>query len=533
MRIFSERVKIQRTSLFASVLIVALASAGCVSATSPNGASSSAEADAGPPQYGGVFRYASVGTQTKYDPIKRTVMDPSMNAIYDTLMRYDDKGIPEPYLAEALSSVDAKTWTLKLRPDVKFHDGAKLDADAVVFNIKRHQDPANASAAASYVRDIESAVASDPLTVLFTLKMPIASFPSTLTTAVGAIASPTAVAAAGADYGRKSAVGAGAFRFAEWQPDQRLTLKRNPEYWQKGLPYLDEFQELPMSDTETRRAAFTGGQLEAAWLGEPLEINWAAGNPDIARLHSPKGGVGGVGVGFQMNRPPFDDQRLRKAVAMAIDYNALNQTQFQGKMPAMRGPFIEGSFWYTGTAKWPEFNADGARALVNEYKAEHGGQLAFTLSCHSAAQARRLAETLQSLFTQVGMTVTLDTPDVGKFVNQVFAGDYQIACWTRSGSEPDVAYYPAFTCNGPKTQNVFSYCSEAADKALSDARSTLNLDERKAGYARFEAEIAKDLPMLWNWGVVFSVITRPKAHGFKADLGNPVDYQPAYLWLEK
>jgi ABC-type transport system substrate-binding protein len=527
------KARMRPPSLLAIVLIVALTSTGCISGSPTDKPSAVAESDAGPPQFGGVYRYASVGTQIAYDPIKRSAMDASMNAIYDSLMRYNAEGIAEPYLAESLRSDDAQRWTLKLRPTIKFHDGTSLDAEAVVFNIKRHQDPASASAAASYVRDIESVAAQDPLTVLFTLKAPIASFPSRLTTTAGAIASPAAIKAAGKDYGRTSAVGAGAFRFMQWLPDQRLTLKRNPDYWQKGLPYLDEFQEIPMSDTETRLAAYSGGQLEGAWLGEPLKINWAAANPDLARLHSPEGAVGGVGVSFQMQTPPFDDVRVRKAVAMAIDYNALNQTQFQGKMPAMTGPFIKESYWYTGTAQWPGFDPEAAKRVVQEYKATHGGQLSFTLSCHSATQARRLAETLQSLLTAVGMTVQLNTPDVGEFVNQVFARKYQIACWTRSGSDPDLVYYPAFTCNGPPTQNVFGYCSEAADKALTEARTTLDREKRKAAYARFESEIAKDLPMLWNWGVVFSEITKPKVHGFRADRGNPVDWQPAYIWLGK
>ncbi|MFD1532752.1 ABC transporter substrate-binding protein [Pseudonocardia aurantiaca] len=514
-----------------ALLVAVLALTGCISTSSASGPAAIPESEAGPPQYGGIFRYAPVGVQTGYDPIKRGLLDPSMNALYDSLMRYNADGIVEPYLAESLESADTQNWTLTLRPGVMFHDGTPLDAEAVVFNIRRHQDPNSASRAASYVRDIVTVEAVDAQTVHFGLTAPIASFPSNLTTAVGAIASPTAVRNAGEDYGRTVAVGAGPFRFEQWQPDQRLTLRRNPEYWQEGLPYLDEFQELPMSDTETRFAAYQGGAVEAAWFQEPTQINWAIENPDLATLHASTGGVGGTGLVFQLQTPPFDDLRVRRAVAMAVDYDALNNALFQGSMPTMEGPFVEGSYWYTGTADWPDFDPDAARALVEEYEAEHGGDLAFTLGCHSAPSRRRYAELIQNMLTQVGMTVALDTPDVAEYVDRVNAKDYQIGCFPKNGTDPDLVYFPSFSCSGPTTSNVFGYCNEAADAALIEGRRSVDLQDRKAAYEKFEEIIAQDLPMLWQWGDTFSVITKPNVYGYVSNPANPEDFQPGYLWL--
>lgn len=519
-------------AVLAMLLTTLLALTACVSPSSQRSTPASSD-DAGPPQRGGVFRYASVGTQQGYDPIKRSTMDPSMNGIYETLMRYNDQGIVEPHLAESLESEDAQHWTLKLRPGIRFHDGTPLDADAVVFNIERHRDPANASAAASYVRDIDSVRAVDPLTVEITLKQPMSSFPTNLTTAVGAIASPTAVRQAGDDYGRTVAVGAGPFKFEQWQRDQRTVLKRNDDYWQEGLPYLDEFHEIPMSDTQTRFAAFQGGNVEAAWFQEPAQLNWARDNPDKAKLYSPTGGVGGTGIVFQLERPPFDDIRVRRAVAMAIDNDALDNALFQGSMPRMQGPFVEGSIWYTGKAQWPQYNPEEARRLVEEYKAEHGGELSFTLGCHNAPPRRRHVELIQNMLTQVGMTVHLETPDVAEYVDRVFAKDFQIGCFPKNGTDPDLIYYPSFTCDGPPTSNFFGYCNKEVDEALNEARRSVDIEQRKAAYARFEEQLAKDLPMIWQWADTFSILTKPNVHGFVANPATPSDWHIEHLWIKQ
>jgi peptide/nickel transport system substrate-binding protein len=519
--------RFRTTSLLAITLTVTMLVTGCSSSSNAPGK----PGDVGAPQYGGVFKYASVGTQTAYDPVRRGVLDAPMSGIYDSLLRYSQDGHVEPYLAKSMESDDAKTWTLTLRPDVKFHDGTALDADAVVFNIQRHRDPANASTAASYVKDIASVEAVDPLTVQFQLSKPVASFPSNLTTAAGAIASPTAVKQAGKDYGRTVAVGAGPFVFKEWRTDQRTVLKRNNKYWQKGLPYLDEFWEVPMSDTETRFAAFQGNQVDAAWFQEPTQINWARQNPNLATLHAPTGGVGGTGLVFQLATPPFDDHRVREAVARAVNYDALNQALFRGTMPRMQGPFVEGSIWYTGKSKWPAYNQQVARALVEDYKREHAGKLSFTLGCHNAPARRRYVELLQSMFTEVGMDVKIETPSVAEYVDNIYAKKFQVGCFPKNGTDPDLAFYSTFVCDGPSTANFMGYCAKDADEALNRGRRATAPDERKSAYADFEAAIARDLPMVWHWGDTFSVITKPRVQGYVA---NPSldEWQPAYLWLQ-
>ncbi|WP_169945183.1 ABC transporter substrate-binding protein [Microbispora sp. H11081] len=521
----------RRFALTVSALLSATLISGCVSSASEPDAARPADASSeGKPVSGGIFRHASVGVQSNYDPLKRGALDSSMVAIYDSLTRFNDQGTVEPYLAESLESTDAKTWTLKLRPNVKFHDGTAFDAEAVVFNIERHLDPDNASSARSFVTDIEKVEAKDPLTVVFTLASPIASFPANLTTAAGAIASPTAIKAAGEDYGRTSAVGAGAFKFDKWVPNQVTVMKKNPDYWQQGLPYLDEFHEIPMSDTQSRFAAFQGKNIESAWFQEPNQIKWARENPTLATLHEPKGGVGGTGLIFNLEKPPFDDVRVRRAAALAVNTDALDQALFQGGMPHIKGPFREGSFWYTGKAQWPGYDQEEAKKLVAEVEAEKG-PLSFTLGCHNAPDRRRYIELIQNMLSQVGMDVKLDTPDVAQYVAAVFAKDYQIGCWPRNSTDPDLILFPTFTCKGPTTSNSFGYCNPAADEALTRGRQSLDPEERKAAYADFEEVLSKDLPMVFHWADNFSIITQPNVKGYTAT--SPADWSPAYLWIEK
>ena len=134
-------------------------------------------------------------------------------------------------------SEDFKTWTFKLRPGVKFHDGTPFNAQAFKENFNRQKDPANKCRCAFYIAFINSVEATDELTVVYNLKDPsvnlpaIVSFPS----ANNSVQSPTAWKTKGDDYNRNP-VGTGPYILKSWAAGDRMVLEKNPDYWNKGLP---------------------------------------------------------------------------------------------------------------------------------------------------------------------------------------------------------------------------------------------------------------------------------------------------------
>ena len=209
-----------------------------------------------------------------FDPLKVGVFDTSAGtaaaAIFDTLTSLDDKGVVQPKLALSWTpSEDFKTWTFKLRPGVKFHDGTPFNAQAFKENFDRQKDPANKCRCAFYIAYINSVQAPDELTVVYNLKDPsvnlpaIVSFPS----ANNSVQSPTAWKTKGDDYNRNP-VGTGPYILKSWAAGDRMVLEKNPDYWNKGRPYLDRIVLKPLPDAQSRFASLQSGEADIIWDDE-------------------------------------------------------------------------------------------------------------------------------------------------------------------------------------------------------------------------------------------------------------------------
>jgi 4-phytase/acid phosphatase/peptide/nickel transport system substrate-binding protein len=166
--------------------------------------------------------------------------------LFDTLTRIDDEGVVRPRLALSWSdSPDFKTWTFKLRPGVKFHDGTPFNAQAVALNISRMKDPANHCRCAFYLAETDKVEADGDLTVVWRLKTPGVDLPGLLSppAVTNVIHSPTALKSQ--TYNRNP-VGTGPFKLKSWASGDRLVLERNPDYWNKCHPYLDSVTVRPL-----------------------------------------------------------------------------------------------------------------------------------------------------------------------------------------------------------------------------------------------------------------------------------------------
>ncbi len=209
-----------------------------------------------------------------FDPLKVGVFDTSAEtaaaAIFDTLTYLDHKGQPQPKLALSWThSDDFKTWTFKLRPSVKFQDGTPFNAEAVKANFDRQKDPANKCRCAFYIAFIHDVQAPDELTVVYNLNDPSVNLPAiiTLQSSNNVIQSPMAWKTKGDDYSRNP-VGTGPYILKSWAAGDRMVLERNPDYWNKGHPYLDRIVLKPLPDAQSRFASLQSGEADIVWDDE-------------------------------------------------------------------------------------------------------------------------------------------------------------------------------------------------------------------------------------------------------------------------
>ncbi|GAA1319054.1 ABC transporter substrate-binding protein [Pseudonocardia xinjiangensis] len=487
-------------------------------------------ASEGVPKPGGTLRLGMDREIVSFDP---AVQNSNMAefAVYDSLMKLTPDGTAQPYLAQSMDSPDGGlTWRMGLRPGVRFSDGTALDADAVLVNVQRHIDKA-ASPAHPYAEQIASMRAVDPLTVEFTLKSPLGSFPVVFAQSItygslGVIISPAALQRYGDDIGRHP-VGAGPFRFVEWIPDSRLVLERNPDYWQTGKPYLDRLEFRPLPDTESRYASIQNGDVDLIFAAYNQELVRAAGDPGLTVYYGP--GNAGEYLYFNFARTPFDDRRMREAVVRALDMKALSASLYNNQIVSATSLFDTDSPNHTEAAsqEWPAYDPERARQLIAEYRAS-GGNPDFTLKTTTART--QFGEFLQAQMAAVGITVTLRFYDLAQYSSQVVqSGDFDLTT-TVSAFDAPFPGASRLVHTGGNT-NYGKYSNPQVDALLDTAASTSDEAERTRAYQQVELQVNRDLVACWLSRSYLATIAKPQVKGIDRYTSRDMFY--ASVWLDR
>jgi len=263
--------------------------------------------------------------------------------VFDTLLDYKE-GTTEvmPSLAESWTiSDDALTYTFKLREGVKFHDGTDFNADAVVFNFNRWGDTKSkykfegdsfdyydSMFGPEEDRVIASVTATDPTTVVFKLNKPQAPFLQNLAMTCFGIASPKAIEDEKANF-KSNPVGTGPFVFKEWKRSDSITLDKNPNYWQEGLPKMDQVIIRSIPDNTARYNALQNGEIDMMEDLSPDDLATLEANPALQKINRPPFNV--AYLGFNTTKKPFDDPKVRVALNYAVDKKGLIDAFFAGQ----------------------------------------------------------------------------------------------------------------------------------------------------------------------------------------------------------
>src|SRR5919107_1637395 len=255
-------------------------------------------------------------------------------ALCDKLFDLDEKLNIVPQLALSHeTSDDGKAVVIKLRPNVKFHDGEPLDAEAAKFSLERHLNTPG-SFRRPELAEIDNVQVVDPLTIRLNLKRPFSPLLSQLTDRAGMMVSPKAAKEAGDKFGQKP-VCAGPYKFVERVQQDRIVVEKFADYWNNDNVHIDRIVYVPIQDSTVRLANLKSGQLdviERALATDLKEIR-AAGNLRVAT--TTELGYQGITInianGDAAKNPLGQDARVRQAFNAAIDREALNQVVFNGE----------------------------------------------------------------------------------------------------------------------------------------------------------------------------------------------------------
>lgn len=456
------------------------------------------------PKYGGTLRILGELDAMGFDAIKARSSAGAGRAIGNLVMEKlfrrgkDDALIPVLGLS-AIPSADGKTWSVKLREGVKFHDGTPFNADAVVAHWQRLLDPKNRYRYRILFRPIVSVEKTGEYEVRFLLKHAWMPFLSVLTNPSGFTALIPSPKAVEGDVQHRAPVGTGPFIFKEWKSGDRIVVTKNPGYWQKGKPYLDEVILRPIPDHESRYAALASGQADIMITDRPAHVKKLTANPDFTKhiLNF----RGAVILALNNSKPPLDDVRVRRAMALAWDQKKYIKASFKDIVPYTEDWF--GDSFKCGDVAYLGHDLNKAKALIAEY-----GKPVELEYIHSATnRGREAGIILQQIMKKIGVKVNPVPSDFPGIMKQVFSKQFDMASWLFQGSY-DMGPVTMALLHSKSPWNVIRYANEEVDNLLIKQRLSTDPNVRAQTLCSIAQKVNSDAPFLYLFGRRYYLFAR-------------------------
>ncbi len=451
--------------------------------------------------------------------------------IYDRLVEIEvtDDGSSEivPSLAESWEiSDDALTYTFHLREGVKFHNGAELTASDVEYSFTRqlsvtgavNTDPLSQVKGASELMagttdTLEGFAIVDDHTFTITLSEPYAGFLACLSTPGCSIYNQEATEAAGDQFGLEPSltIGTGPFMFTGWTINDQQVLTRFDDYW-NGASELPGVVVKIIPDTETQRMMFESGELDLL----DFDVMPEAVDDYVSRY--PDQIVSGPIVGvtyFTMNEDiePFQDVRVRKAVQMAIDRQAILDALYGGRGQIENGIYPHGLYGFNSSLTEITYDPEGAKALLAEAGYADGFTMQIAADSSASDATTQALEIIQAQLGEIGIQAEIQTMDESTWLATRNSGEMGsfMATWTADYNDPDNFIYTFFgTAENTKLRSL-NYKDTEVMERVQKARSIVDEDERIAEYQALEEKIiiedAAWVPM-YSRTHLFAVSTR-------------------------
>ena len=453
------------------------------------------------------------------------VLDPTLARTYvgrivfasicDKLFDIDEKLNIVPQLALGHeTSADGKEVTIKLRPGVKFHDGEAFTAEAAKYSLDRHLNM-KGSFRRPELGSVDKVEIVDPTTIKLVLKEPFSPLLAQLTDRAGMMVSPKAAEAAGDKFGLKP-VCAGPFKFVERVQQDRIVVEKFADYWNKDQVFIDKVTFLPIVDGTVRLANLRSGGLDMIERVLATDIKTVRDNPKLKLTKAVSLGYMGMTInlanGPKANNPLGKDGRVRRALELAIDRDALNQVVFNGE-------FVPGNQWVNPTNSYyqqafpvPKRDVAKAKALLKE--AGVTGPIAIDFMVPNGPETRAVAEVVQSMAAEAGFDLKIRVTEFATSLKQGEDGDFQLYLIGWSGrSDPDGNSYVFQTCNAP--QNNGKFCDKEVDAAHAEARAKSDPAVRKKAYEKVAARFLPDGQIIYLYHPQVLVALSDKVDGYR------------------
>ena len=488
--------------------------------------------------------YCSEGSPEGFDPAlytAGTTFDASSRPVFNRLVEFEPGGTEVvPGLAESWSvSDDGLEYTFKLRPGVKFHTTdyftptRDLNADDVIFSFDRQGNTDNPwntyteGASWEYFNSmgmptlIKEIRKDDDLTVTFVLNHPEAPFIADMAMDFASIQSKEyadSLEAAGRQGDLNQApVGTGPFQFVAYQKDAVIRYQANPDYWDGKQP-IDDLVFAITIDSAVRMQKLQAGECQIAPYPNPADLAGLKADPNLTVMEQPGLNVGYLAYNTQ--QPPFDDVKVRKALNMAINKQAIIDAVFEGQGQIAKNPIPPTMWSYNDAVEDDPYDPEAAKAMLAE-AGQDGLKMkiwAMPVARPYNPNARRMAELIQADFAKVGVEVEIVSYEWGEYLkmsSDVKRDGAVLLGWTGDNGDPDNFLAVLLGCDAVGNSNRAQWCYQPFEDLIQKAKVTSGQDDRAKLYEQAQVVFKEQGP----WATIaHSVVFMPmsnKVTGYK------------------
>ena len=446
--------------------------------------------------------------------------------VVESLTTNDDNLELMPLLAtDWAQSEDGLSWTFNLRDGVSFSNGAAMTAEHVVFSMSRIIDPATGSGRVAAVGGPNAVwEAVDDHTVTVTTPDPNAILPILLSSRATAIVHPDSVDENGVIV---VPIGTGPFTVEDLDGTISMTLAKNPNYWQAGLPMLDAVEITVIQEDAAREAALLGGEVDFVNDIPRQAVQALQDNPDVNVLVSPALAYKYIGLNVQ-TPGPLTETKVRQAIAYAINREDLCAAgDFGICTPLYGGPIDTASPWHFDYAPYSQ-DLEKAKALMAEAGYADGFEMEL-LPTSTYQDTVRQAQVLQAQLAAIGITTTINAPEWAEWLELEgnFRYDGYICSWN---GLIDVEQYFYLQHRTGEVFNFTGYSDPEFDALVEKGRQVSDFDERYAIYEQANQILVDAAPYVYFYNPAFVRAMSPRVQGYVLRPDNNNLYMNT--WLE-
>lgn len=443
--------------------------------------------------------------------------------VYSRLLELDDNLRPVPALAERLDRPDPLTWVVTLRPGIRFHDGRELTSADVVYTLRSILDPATASPLRGAYRSVVSVEATDARTIRIQLREPVESFPTQLVVSIVPDGSGPGL--------RTHPIGSGPYRFVRAQADDRIVLERFDGYY-RGAPANRGIVLRILPDDTMRGLELRHGGADLVINDVPPDLVHALDGRDGLRVVTAPGTDYSY-IGINTRDPRLGDARLRRALARAVDRQAI-VTHLRRSLAGVATGILPPISWAVAPDV-PRFDYDpaAARRALDEagYPDPDGDgpapRLRLTLKISTNEFARLQATVLQENFRAVGVEVDVRQQEFATLFADVVKGNFQMVTlqWVGGAvADPDILRRVFHSDQVPPGGfNRGRYANPEVDRLLDAATIATGEAERRRLYQEVQRRVAEDQPYISLWYRTNAAVMRAELEGLR--LGTLIDFE--------